>query len=141
MIFLFPKNFVVTSTNAFQYSELRLREMYRCLVLVKQLGRSLRVIIVNPLFNTSYDVFEEWIVFIPQQQSWRELVTSFFLSPRQFTFINLLFLSNFIQLSGNGWFDFANILCKITYGLMFDVLPPQLPLKYRHRGIASFLYA
>ncbi len=35
---------------------------------------ALRVVIENPLFITRYDVFEEWIVFMPQQQSWKELV-------------------------------------------------------------------
>ncbi len=39
---------------------------------------ALCVVIEIPLFITRYDVFEKWMVLMPQQQSWTEVVTSFF---------------------------------------------------------------
>ncbi len=59
----------------------RFRELLLCLVLVKPLESSLQFVITNPLLITRCNVFEEWIVFMPQQQSWTELVMSFFLDP------------------------------------------------------------
>ncbi len=94
--------------------ELRLWEMLWCLVLVKTLGRSLRVVIENPplsqmsLRNGSFSCLSNRV----KQSSWRR----FFWPTCQFMrnpFIHLLFLPNFTQVSGNSWFVFSNILYKL----------------------------
>ncbi len=79
--------------------ELRLREMLWCLFLVKPLSRSLCVVIENQLFITRHDLFEKCIVFMPQQQSWTELVTSFFLPPPVNSYRNHLSIFLFFPIS------------------------------------------